>query len=307
MTYKWLNRFVQGVNRMKKRRKFKKSFKIVMTIVCVSIVSIGAYQFKDLIIKGENPPKATLSNVKDSKQVKQNDKPVKLDYDGDINEQLHILAKSDARVNQIIENQNRYPEEILRLLLKRPESIEFALAYLDDHKTVNDKVTLTNKNEVPKLYQWDPNWGYGKYGDNYMGITGCGPTVLSMAAIHLTKDTSLTPYKVAQLAESNGHYAQGQGTSWSLFNASDELIGVHSQQVSFNESAIKSVLSNGGLVTLSVGPGDFTSVGHFILLVGIADNGDFIIRDPNSVTNTEKTWSYDELASQTVNLWGLYV
>ena len=51
-----------------------------------------------------------------------------------------------------------------------------------------------------------------------------------------------------------------------------------------------------------MGPGDFTTTGHFIVLSGCED-GLIKINDPNSYANSEKLWSYEEIADQIRNLW----
>ena len=52
-----------------------------------------------------------------------------------------------------------------------------------------------------------------------------------------------------------------------------------------------------------MGPGDFTTTGHFIVLTGIGDNGDVLVNDPNSKKNSEKSWSIEKLIPQIRNLW----
>jgi predicted double-glycine peptidase len=51
-----------------------------------------------------------------------------------------------------------------------------------------------------------------------------------------------------------------------------------------------------------MGPGDFTTTGHFIVLTGYDGQG-FIINDPNSEENSEKIWTYQQLKNQIKNLW----
>ena len=52
-----------------------------------------------------------------------------------------------------------------------------------------------------------------------------------------------------------------------------------------------------------MGPGDFTTTGHFIVLVGVDDRGEIMIRDPNSKKNSNKTWALEDLMPQIRNLW----
>ena len=68
---------------------------------------------------------------------------------------------------------------------------------------------------------------------------------------------------------------------------------------------VRSVLDEGGVVICSVGPGDFTTEGHYILIRDYDENG-FLVNDPNSRQRSAMEWSYERLAPQIKNLWALY-
>ena len=51
-------------------------------------------------------------------------------------------------------------------------------------------------------------------------------------------------------------------------------------------------------------PGDFTTKGHFIVIVG-AEEG-FRVNDPNSRIRSNQLWSYERLSTQIGNLWAFY-
>lgn len=156
--------------------------------------------------------------------------------------------------------------------------------------------------EIPHFLQWDERWGYQIYGDNLMAVNGCGPTVLSMVAAGLTGDSTVTPYKVAKFAEENGYYAGEAGTSWSLMTEGARQFGIHGEEMGLSEEEIISALENGNPVICSMSPGDFTTTGHFIVLVGTED-GKIRVNDPNSVKRSEKLWDYATLEPQINNLW----
>lgn len=67
---------------------------------------------------------------------------------------------------------------------------------------------------------------------------------------------------------------------------------------------MKNALDDGAVLILALGPGDFTSSGHFIVVTGYTDGG-FSVNDPNSRENSSRLWSYGRLASQISNLWSL--
>ena len=56
------------------------------------------------------------------------------------------------------------------------------------------------------------------------------------------------------------------------------------------------------LLVCSVGPGSFTTGGHFIVLAGLKD-GKIIINDPNSIENSKKLWDLDEFQDEISNMW----
>ena len=155
---------------------------------------------------------------------------------------------------------------------------------------------------IPHLLQWDERWGYQIYGDNLIAVNGCGPTVISMVAAGLTGDNTVTPYKVAEFAEQNGYYEGDAGTSWALMTEGAAQFGVHGEELGLSEEAVFSALENGSPIICSMGPGDFTATGHFIVLVGLED-GKIRVNDPNSIKRSEKLWDFETLYTQISNLW----
>ncbi len=61
-------------------------------------------------------------------------------------------------------------------------------------------------------------------------------------------------------------------------------------------------LKKGNPIICSMGPGDFTTAGHFIVLVGV-EEGKIKVNDPNSKERSSKLWDYETLEPQIKNLW----
>ena len=61
-------------------------------------------------------------------------------------------------------------------------------------------------------------------------------------------------------------------------------------------------MENNHPIICSVGPGDFTDAGHFIVIVGYDENG-YIVNDPNSPAKSSREWSFDQLSSQIKVMW----
>ena len=163
------------------------------------------------------------------------------------------------------------------------------------------------KGEIPHFLQWDERWGYETYGSDFLAVTGCGPTCLSMVTCGLTGDTQWNPYEVAKMAEDNGYYVDGSGSSWELMSSGAEKLGLTVSAVSFDEEHIRAVLESGQPIICVMGPGDFTDAGHFLVLTGVDKNGDIILRDPNSLERTKQHWDLQKLMNQMKNLWSYSV
>lgn len=156
--------------------------------------------------------------------------------------------------------------------------------------------------EVPYLYQTDPQWSEEPYAGGNMRENGCGPTCLSMAYVALTGNTNLDPTAMARLSEEQGHTVDGM-TAWTLMSDGAASIGLNSREISASADAVRAELEAGHPVICSVRPGDFTTTGHFIVLAGLAENGQVTVRDPNSEQNSTHPWDLERILAQCANLW----
>ena len=221
----------------------------------------------------------------------------------ELDEALRSLAAEDSRYKKIYENKDKFPKDMLQAVCKNPEIVDFAAGYLESDGTAVGGITEDDlKDDVPLFIQWDSRWGYVPYGDNIIGLSGCGPTCLSMAAVALTGDTKYSPDYIANFAAKHGYYEDNAGTIWTLFTEGCESFGLHSEELPLNYNDMVNALEDGKVIICSMNPGDFTAVGHFIVIRGIS-NGDFIINDPNSRSKSLRRWSYEELEWQIRNLW----
>lgn len=270
---------------MRRRRKRKirvLSVGVVLLLVIGCILSVvlltGFGTWGKIEVNG------SLSKVGGSSYDNEND----FEY---VKKYIEIMNKSDE-----------YPKKLINLLKNNMETVNFVYNYpkkKNDEPT--DSVGDVSAGEIPKLLQWDEGWGYAEYGDDIIAISGCGPTALSMVAVGLTGDDSITPYKVAKYAEENGYYVEGTGTSWSLMTEGCRQFGVEGSELPLDESVIFSALEEGNPIICSMGPGDFTDKGHFIVMTGTED-GKIQVNDPNSKTRS-RLWEYETLAEQIRNLW----
>lgn len=200
--------------------------------------------------------------------------------------------------------QSGYPEDITALLKKNKETIDFVEHFVENKNIVPAKVVSDDlkKGEIPQLLQWDERWGHAAYGTGYIASCGCGPTALSMVISGLTGDATVTPVTVARYSERNGYIDENNNTYWELMSKGAEYWGISCTGGNTSEEFVARELKAGHPVICSMGPGDFTEKGHFIVLTKYK-NGKVKVNDPFSRKNSEKQWKYSKIKGQIKSLW----
>lgn len=121
----------------------------------------------------------------------------------------------------------------------------------------------------PKDYKqgakpWGPRM-YSNHNDHKqtMANSGCGPTAMADIVATL-KDATVDPWTLAKLSMEWGDRTYNSGTAWSFFKHVAEKYGFSKFIQSGSYSALTACIDAGGYVVCSMGPGYWTSVGHFI-------------------------------------------
>ena len=192
-----------------------------------------------------------------------------------------------------------YPQSLIDLLDRNPETDQFVLNYPFREERVVDMSGYDAKRGVPLFLQWDEQWGYMSYGGDFLGINGSAPMCLAMAGYYISKgDEKFYPHRVAEFAVEQGYHFPVSGRS--LITKGGPELGLHVTEISLVEQKIADYLKNGDPIIASMGPGgDFD---NFVVLTGYRE-GMVSLRDPDSRINSEKQWAFEELAGQMRNLW----
>ncbi len=265
------------MKKRKKKRKLKKSVARAMKLFSfLFIITIVAF----FTLHGQ---------AKEPEQVK------RISFDTFLNQPQKML--------QMVENPENYPETIMKMLETNMDMLNYVANYPEKvGKVYSDTIGEIKKGEIPLLLQYDERWGYGIYGDDVIAIEGCAPTSLAMVISYLNNDPSITPYVVAEYAYKNGYYVSGIGSNWSLMSEGSKHFGVTGKEVPLVKAIIYKHLEAGKPMIASMGPGDFTKSGHFIVLTGI-ENGKIKVNDPNSRERSKMLWDYETLEPQIKNIW----
>lgn len=289
MTERERRRRREQIRRKKRRRLRRKIRRICRLTAVLALLLVAVFALKKTnVIPGHH-------NYEMEKPVQRTEEEVQ--------KKLEEMAKKHREYKDILEHYEDYPETYLAALANNPEMLDYVKGYLDSHGVLDAKLTKSEKKEdYPLFIQWDKRWGYASYGTSSIGISGCGPTCLSMVIYGLTENELATPDKVARYSEEQGYYIEGTGTSWELMTDGAAAFGVAGSELSLDESSMKQALDAGHPIICAMRAGDFTAAGHFIMIYGYDKKG-FIVNDPNSRTRSEKRWTYEELNGQIKNLW----
>lgn len=197
-----------------------------------------------------------------------------------------------------------YPLTVIEMLERDPDTedyvkdypIEFGNSY---PANLTDEEVGTG---VPLFLQWDKRWGYMIYGADAAGLTGSGPVCLSMAAVYLTGDKAMSPDYMIQFSIDNGYVTAQSGTAWLLISEGAGKLGMEATELYRSETKILEYLGAGDVIICMVGEGHFTDSGQYIVLAGC--QGDMIqVHDPNSRTNSQRLWDFDEFSDEIKNIW----
>ena len=221
----------------------------------------------------------------------------------EIEDILEGLAETSKDYEKIYGNRDAYPEALLNALCNNSEMLDFALGYLEEEHTAKGGFTKKElEKKFPLFLQWDERWGYVPYGENCIGLSGCAPTCLSMVIVTLTNNEEATPDKLAVYAQEAGYYVENTGTAWSFMTEGAAYFGLEGKELCLSKNTIFQELEQGHPIICSMAPGDFTSQGHFIVLVKVQD-GKIMVNDPNSIERSSVLWDYEVLEPQIKNLW----
>lgn len=171
-------------------------------------------------------------------------------------------------------------------------------------------------NTQPVSYlQTDPRWGsldYSAPGEKTtIAASGCGPTAMAMV-LATWADPSVTPKTECAWALAHGYKAPRQGTYYGYFEPAGERYGLRVTRLNYTSlygkstsayhAQVKDALDRGELVIACMGPGNWTSSGHYVLVWKI--EGDTIyINDPASTKAARTKGSYSLFKQQVKYYW----
>lgn len=194
------------------------------------------------------------------------------------------------------------PQYIKDFVKNNPQASELVDNYQSSENV--EPIILDKPDDIPLYIQWDKRWAYTTYGQEIVGTAGCGPTCLSMVVVGLTGNTDYNPRYLAKYAIKND-YLDNSMTKWSLMEKGSKDFGLIATGIPLIKSSMIKQLEAGNPIIASMRPGDFTTTGHFIVITKSVD-GKFTINDPNSIENSQKQWTFEQLSPQIKAMWAYF-
>ncbi|MBX8938197.1 C39 family peptidase [Enterococcus hulanensis] len=156
--------------------------------------------------------------------------------------------------------------------------------------------------------QTDPRWADKAYGSgsnqNDLATNGCAITSLAMILSYQEKRT-VYPTEILEWS-GDRYYESGQGTAWSIFPAFAQNYGLTMQDLGKDQAQIQQHLNQNQPIVISVNPGEFTDVGHIMVIKKDLQSDQLIVYDPNDNSDKEhymQKYSLDQLMPQLANAW----
>lgn len=156
--------------------------------------------------------------------------------------------------------------------------------------------------------QYDSRWGnimFSNHSDKKQTIasSGCGATSSAMVLTTFI-NAEITPPDVAKIIVDNGYRTYDNGVDWGWFPWMAKHYNLPYKQ-SYSTDEVIQALKESALIIASMGPGYFTSFGHYVLLWDLDEaSQQILVNDPNSTTRTRA--SYNLFKQQARNYFIFY-
>ncbi|MES2630727.1 MAG: phage tail tip lysozyme [Patescibacteria group bacterium] len=169
---------------------------------------------------------------------------------------------------------------------------------------VGDDFVIYNQN--------DPKWAARPYGNSTIGAAGCGPAAMAMIITALT-GSAVTPIETAEYGAANGTLRDDgeKGSDTDVHSVIGDRWGLKSTQLTPDVAKINKALRDGALIVVSGrGSAPFIPDGHYIVIRGVTDDGNWMIGDSNGdlgTTYSAQEWDPGSIVinMDTNNIWAM--
>ncbi len=126
--------------------------------------------------------------------------------------------------------------------------------------------------------------------------SGCGAVCVAMAVNYLTGEGVSPDALFAWAVENNLYFGDGLGHEALTDMALEH--GVKGEWIENDADPVIQALMEGYPVIAHMGPGTFTQNGHYILLIGVSEDGRILVNDPGSRERSGQAFEMDTIMKE---------
>ncbi len=150
--------------------------------------------------------------------------------------------------------------------------------------------------------QGDRRWGKKPYtitgsSSQTIASSGCGPSSMSDIMASWI-DHSITPVEMCAYAIAHGYRTKNSGTAWAFFRSIADAYGFTGFVQTKSMATARAALREGALVVASMGPGYWTSGGHYICLWKTDDTYMYACDPASKTRKKQKLAAFEEQRKQ---------
>ncbi len=279
--------------------------RITLGVVMAILILIAAFAYA--CTRGSSQ-QGTQSDQEQQGTGNQWDARVSASASQDLTQRFSTQLDRNEKLATIAQNLDKYPDQrIPELALSEPDAMDFVAGYPTAESKASDFGQDNAKGSYPMLFDWDTRWAYVEYAGSVLGVTGSGPTALSMAYMGLTGKTDKTAAAFAADATDKGYTSTGnEGTTADLFTYEARQLGFKIKQYDPSADSITSLLATKGTVAIvRLKEGFDTSSAHWALIVKRNDDGSVTLYDPACSAASSHPWDVGSIAAGASDLYAL--
>lgn len=241
----------------------------------------------------------------EAKEVKVNpeDKRVAYGVNAEQTDRLAEVLDRNEAFADIAKNADKITDErLIDLAIAEPEAVEFVAGSVKADGSTQPYDSAVPQGEYPKLYTFDPRWGYATYADGIIGSTGSGPVALSIASMGLSGKTTYDPATIAQAVTSAKLASGTTGMDDSFLTNHASEAGLAATSVEASSDGIYIPLAEDGVpvvIKLKSDSGIGSNNAHWAVVISLNSDNSVTVYDPTSAIATSHTWSLGAVASKT--------
>lgn len=203
----------------------------------------------------------------------------------------HHFGMSQTVAMYLAKGENYTYEKIIDLFYKEPIATISDGNY-DNNLTFTDsefgKIYYYNQGDFGNYYYSEDPEHTNPYGGT-IASHGCGPTSAAIVAASM-KNQDVSPVTMTkQVCQAGGCTSSGSYND-TLGQVLREQYNLNVKMTSNGQEVLNALGSKKSLVIVLMGPGTFTTGGHYIVLTGTNSNRQVSVADPASRARTQQKW-----------------